>query len=171
MSHSNRIMMLFSILGRGKAKQYMQMLSSKGMMFHLQLTAHGTAPSEMMDIFGLGNTDKDVVLTFASEPLVNSYAEDITKNVGSSSEYGGLMMCLRLSAVNRLAAEIVNRQNRENTEKGEVKKMANMHKQQLILITVNQGFTEQVMQTAKPQAPWAAPSCEPALPPPMPPSR
>ena len=27
--------------------------------------------------------------------------------------------------------------------------MANTHKQQLILITVNQGFTDQVMQTAK----------------------
>lgn len=149
MPDTNRIMMLFSIIGRGKGKKYMDMLCEKGIAFHMQTTACGTAPTEMMDIFGLGNTDKDVIISFASEALVNSYVEDITKNVASSSEYGGLMMCFRLSAINRLTAEVVNRTNRENPEKGVAKKMANTHKQQMILISVNQGFTDQVMQTAK----------------------
>lgn len=149
MPDNNRIMMLFSIVGRGKGKAYMDMLSAKGITFHMQMTAHGTAPSEMMDIFGLGNTDKDVVVSFATQQLGNAYVEEITKDVGASSGYGGLLMCFRLSAINRLSAEIINRSTPEGEVKGGAKKVANTHKQQLILVTVNQGFTGQVMQTAK----------------------
>lgn len=149
MSDSNRIMMLFSIVGRGKGKKYMDMLTARGISFHMQMTARGTAPSEMMDIFGLGNTDKDVVISYATEQSGRSYVEELTKNVGASAGYGGLMMCFRLSAINRLTAEIINRSTPDSGEKGGSKRMANTHKQQLILVTVNQGFTLQVMQTAK----------------------
>ena len=149
MSQDNRIMMLFSIVGRGKGKKYMDMLKAKGMSVHLQMTAHGTAPSEMMDIFGLGNTDKDVVISFATERSCGAYVEEITENVGAGNGYGGLMMCFRLSAINRLTAEVIQRSTPDSEEMGGTKKMANTHKQQLILVTLNQGFTGQVMQTAK----------------------
>ena len=145
----DRIMMLFSIVGRGKGKKYMDMLTDRGIRFHMQMTAHGTAPSEMMDIFGLGNTDKDVVISYATEQAGRAYVEEITKDIGSNTGYGGLMMCFKLSAINRLTAEIINRSYPETDGKGGAKRMANTHKQQLILITVNQGFTGQVMQTAK----------------------
>ncbi len=149
MPNSNQITMLFSIVGRGKGKSYMDMLCSRGISFHMQMTAHGTAPSEMMDIFGLGNTDKDVVISFATERACRAYVEEITKNVGAISGYGGLMMCFRLSAINRLTEEIIKRSESESEVQGGTKRMANSHKQQLILVTVNQGYTGQVMHTAK----------------------
>jgi len=149
MPNSNAMMLLFAIVGRGKGKQYMDMLISKGISFHMQMTAHGTAPSEMMDIFGLANTDKDVVLSYATAQSYRDYVEELTKNIGASSNYGGLMMSFRLSAINRLTAEIVQRSTPDSEGKGGTKRMASTHKQQLILVTVNQGFTGQVMQTAK----------------------
>ena len=149
MPASNRIMLLFSIVGRGKGKKHMDMLTANGIPFHMQMTAHGTAPSEMMDIFGLGNTDKDVVISYATEQTCNAYVAELTRNVGASSGYGGLMMCFRLSAINRLTAEIITRSTPDSEGKGVTKRMSNTHKQQLILVTVNQGFTGQVMQTAK----------------------
>lgn len=149
MPNSNRIMLLFSIVGRGKGKKYMDMLTTKGISFHMQMTAHGTAPSEMMDIFGLGNTDKDVVISYATEKSCGAFVEELTSSVDASLGYGGLMMCFRLSAINRLTAEIVRRSTPDSEEEGGTKRMANTHKQQLILVTVNQGFTGQVMQTAK----------------------
>ena len=148
MADMNRILMLFSIVGRGKGKKYIDMLTSKGICMHMQMTAHGTAPSEMMDIFGLGNTDKDVVISYATEQAGRAYVEEFTKNVGSTG-FGGLMMCFRLSAINRLTAEIIQKSEADSEVKGGAKRMANTHKQQLILVTVNQGFTNQVMQTAK----------------------
>lgn len=149
MPEMNRVIMLFSIVSRGKGKNYMDMLTSKGISIHMQMTAHGTAPSEMMEVFGLGNTDKDVVISYATERIYRSYVEELSRNVGASSGYGGLMMCFRLSAINRLTAEIVIRSTPDSEENGGSKRMPSTHKQQLILVTVNQGFTAQVMHTAK----------------------
>lgn len=146
---SNRIMMMFSIVSRGKAVKYMQRLSNSGIGFHLQTTAVGTAPSEMMDIFGLGNNDKDVVISLAPERAINSFVLDLNAGLGGNFEYGGLMMCIRLSAINRLTAELVNRSSNENAMKGDKRKMKSTQKNQLILVSVNQGYTDAVMETAK----------------------
>lgn len=149
MAETNRIVMLFSIIARGKAKRYMEALRDKGIEFHIQTTAVGTAPSEMMDIFGLGTNDKDIVISLASEQLVDTYVAELTKNIGTNAGYGGLMMCIDLSAINRLTAELVTRANRNSSDTGGEKKVKDTNKHQLILISVNQGYTDAVMQTAK----------------------
>ena len=58
-------------------------------------------------------------------------------------------MCIRLSAINRLTAELVNRSSNENTTKGDKRRMKSTQKNQLILVSVNQGYTDAVMETAK----------------------
>ncbi len=150
MADQNRIMMIYSVIKRGKSKQYIEMMSGKNIQFHIQMAAIGTAPSEMMDIFGLGNNDKDVVMSLAPEDVVRSLTNEYGKNIGIGTEYGGLLMSLRMSAINRLSAEIITRASTANKEKGE-KIMADESKyqQQLIMIMVDQGCTDQVMQTAK----------------------
>lgn len=145
----NRIMMIFSIITRGKTKKYMEKLQSNGMGFNMQTTAIGTAPSEMMDIFGLGTNDKDIVITLAPEDVINSYVFELNKNIGTSFEFGGLMMCVRLSAISRLGSELVNRASKDNDTTGGKKKVKSGQKHQLILVSVNQGYTDAVMETAR----------------------
>jgi len=145
---NDRIMLVFSIITRGKARKYMESLNSNGMGFHIQTTAQGTAPSEMMDIFGLGTNDKDIVITLAPEQVINDYVLEMNKGLGGSFEYGGLMICIRLTAINRLTAELVNRASRQN-EAGGKRKVKSGQKNQLILVSVNQGYTDAVMETAK----------------------
>jgi hypothetical protein len=146
---SNRIMMVFSIITRGKAKKYMEKLQMNGMGFHMQANAIGTAPSEMMDIFGLGTNDKDIVITLAPENIINAYVLDMNKELGGSYEFGGLMMCVRLSAISRLGSELVNRASKDNDTVGGKKKVKSGQKHQLILVSVNQGYTDTVMETAR----------------------
>ena len=104
----------------------------------------------MMDIFGLGNNDKDVVISYAPENTARSCMSELSQNMANGSEYGGLMTGMQLSAINRLSAEIIAKSAVRNGEKGE-KTMndKNKHQHQLIWITVDQGYTDQVMQTAK----------------------
>ncbi len=148
-NQTNRIMMVFSIITRGKAKKYMESLEKNGMGFNMRANGVGTAPSEMMDIFGLGTNDKDIVVTFAPESIINSYVYDMNKELGGSYEYGGLMMCVRLSAISRLGSELINRASKEIDTKGGKKKVKSGQKHQLILVSVNQGYTDAVMQTAR----------------------
>ena len=150
MSRTNeRIVMMLSIIGRGKGKRYMEMLEDRGIKFHLQTVGFGTAPSEMMDILGLGSNNKDVIFSFAPKNAVSLWSAEYGKRVDSGYSYGGLVMILSLSAVNRVTAEILNRHPIPEAEKGENTQMKSEYKHNLILVSVNEGFADQVMQTAK----------------------
>jgi hypothetical protein len=59
------------------------------------------------------------------------------------------MLCIRLSAINRITSELVNRASKQMDSKGGKKKVKNEQKNQLILVSVNQGYTDAVMETAK----------------------
>ena len=146
---NERLKLLFSIITRGKSKSYTEMLEKEEIRFHMQMAAFGTAPSEMMDVFGLGSNDKDVVLSLATEGCVTKLLAATGGDLNASTRYGGLMMVTPLTAINRITAEMVSKGVRENTEKGAESEMNNEHKHQLILVSVNQGYTDEVMQTAR----------------------
>ena len=86
-TEQSRIVVMLSILQRGKSKQYLEMLNSKNIKYHLQSVGFGTAPSEMMDIFGLGSNDKDIIFSFAPLSNVADLAAELTKNIDSSTNY------------------------------------------------------------------------------------
>ncbi|MBQ7871129.1 MAG: hypothetical protein IJ357_03210 [Oscillospiraceae bacterium] len=146
---SDRIMLLFSIVERGKGKQLMETLSAWQIALHFQSVGFGTAPSEMMDIFGLGSKDKDIIYSFAPETPVRALMADFSQNVGSTSQYGGLLIVMKLNAINRLAAEILTHDIAAGDERGAEEPMKNEHKHNLVLINVNHGYADQVMQVAK----------------------
>ena len=127
----------------------MKMLNHKNIRYHLQSIGQGTAPSEMMDIFGLGSNDKDIIMSFASANTVDTITGEIGRNVDTNSSYGGLMIVLPLAAMNRISAEIVFRSSQMTNNKGVGRNMSNNCKYHYIFITVNQGYADQVMQTAK----------------------
>lgn len=144
----NQIMMIVSIIERGRAKAYIEMLGRKNIGFHMQFVGQGTASSEMMDILGLGSNDKDIVLSYAPRKAVAALAADISKDLGSGIGYSGLMMLLSMSAINQMAAELLLMQEDVGTQ-GEESAMKSEYHHSLIMITVNQGYTDGVMQTAK----------------------
>lgn len=144
-----RVMAILSILERGRGKHYIERMRAQDIKIHLQSVGHGTAPSEMMDILGLGSKDKDVILSFATEKTVGQLVASLTQNLENSIRYGGLMMVIKVSALNRLAAEIVVRSQTEESNKEDKQIMSGEGKYNLILITVNQGYADEVMKTAK----------------------
>lgn len=143
---NDRIMMLLSIVGRNNGKKLMTKLDNNNIRLHLQTTGFGTAPSEMMDILGLASNDKDIVMSYGAESNVKALMKSFGESFASHSEYGGLLMVLKLSSINRLTSEILNR---NKIEIGDEDIMNNNHKHNLIMITVSQGYIDDVMQTAK----------------------
>ncbi len=147
-AQENPMVLILSILERGKGKPYMEMMRTRDIHFHSQTMGFGTAPSEMMDILGLGSNDKDIILSIVPRQTVNALAVNLRESLGSS-RYRGLMMELKLSAVNRLAAEMIFRTTTQTTPNKGEEEMRNEYNHQLILVSVNQGCTDQVMHTAR----------------------
>lgn len=71
MNKSN-IKLLTTIVDRGQGEKIAAICRRQQLTFHLVCLGLGTASSEILDWFGLGETDKDVVLTLASSQKVSA---------------------------------------------------------------------------------------------------
>ncbi len=146
--NGDRIVLMLSIIQRGKGAQYIKMMKEKGLCLHYQLVGYGTASSEMMDILGLGSNDKDIMLSFGTYNAIDSLSGELGKMVGTTMGYNGLAMVISPSAFSRITAEIIKR-NSKDIVKGDGSNMHSEFEYSLILISVNRGYSDDVMQTAK----------------------
>lgn len=148
MSGMERIKVLAAITERGCGSELIEWMSKRGVGYQLRCSGQGTASSEMMDILGLGSSDKDIIISLGKQSVIEAVAREFTDNINSSRRGRGIMMLLSPNAVGNLAASILAMQSGIERKEGD-EPMKNEHKHSLILISVNQGYTEQVMQTAR----------------------
>lgn len=145
---NKKIMMLLSIVELDKGKKLIKELQGNDIRLNLQTVGLGTAPSELMDIFGLGSKDKDIVISLGSEIKVKELLSNMSTIFSERVKYGGLMIALDVCAASRILSEILSFNTAKNTEKGLVT-MKNEHLNDLIIISVNEGYTEDVMRAAR----------------------
>lgn len=145
---NKRLMILLSIVARDKGIKLIKVLESINIRMNFQCVGFGTAPTEMMDIFGLGSNDKDIVISFATENTVKDMMSDFGTSFESHTKFGGLMIILATSAASRVLTELLSHNSKNVTEKGNGT-MKNQHHNNLIIISVNEGYADNVMQVAR----------------------
>ncbi len=145
---TKRPMMLLSIVERDKGKKLIRQLESLNIKLNFQCVGMGTAPTEMVDIFGLGTKDKDIIISLANENVVKDMMANFGTSFESHNKYGGLMIILKVSAANRILTEMLGFNYDKNTERGDGA-MKNEHHNNLIVISVNEGYSDDVMQVAR----------------------
>lgn len=145
---SKKVMALFSIVERDKGNKLVKELKKMDIRVNHQTVGFGTAPTEMMDIFGLGTNDKDIVISLGAETKVKEMISNFGTTFESHSKYGGLMIIFDLSAASRILTEILHFDIIKNSEEGN-DNMKNEHHNNLIVISVNEGYSDDVMQVAR----------------------
>ena len=145
---NKRLMLLLSIVQQGRGKKLIKRLKDLNIKTNFQTVGVGTAPTEMMDIFGLGTNDKDIIISVGARGDIRNLISNFGENFESHSKYGGLMIVLDILAASRVLCEILNFNTIETKEKGTVN-MQNEHHNNLIVISVNEGYSEDVMQVAR----------------------
>lgn len=143
------ITMILSIVESPKGTKLMEKLNQKNIRLHIQSVGYGTAPTEMLDIFGIGSERKDVIFSFANETIIQDLMLNFGETFSSYSKYKGLMMIIRLTSMNRIIASILNYHLEDINIEGEERKMKNKHHHTLIMINVNQGTSDEVMEVAR----------------------
>ncbi len=145
---SKKVMALLSIVERDKGNKLVKELKKKDIRVNFQTIGFGTAPTEMMDIFGLGTNDKDIVISLGAENSVKDLMMNFGTTFESHSKFGGLMIVLDLSAASRILTEILHFEIIKNTEE-RTDNMKNEHHYNLIVISINEGYSDDVMQVAR----------------------
>ncbi len=145
---SERMMLLLTITKRGEGSFIVNSLNSHGIVWHLRAVGQGTASSEMMDILGIGSRDKDIVVSLAARRAAESFTMELESNPTLGRGHG-IMMVIPLSAINNLTAVLASRAaSKLSVQEADIT-MKNEYKHSLVLIAVNRGYADEVMQAAR----------------------
>ena len=93
------IKMVILILPRGRAEQVTEICLKHNVAFHLSLIGQGTAPREIMDMLGLVQTDRDVVLACIPASAKDAFVQELTVELELEAPGQGVLMCIPLSSV------------------------------------------------------------------------
>ena len=116
-----------------------------------ECTAVGTAPSEMIDILGLGNPDKVVLFSYMPKEVADAMLKKLKKELKLGTVNSGIAFTLPLKNANCLIVKMFDGFD-DGTDKCEQRKVnIQMTETQYYLkaAVVNQGYSESVMEAAR----------------------
>ena len=139
---------IFTIVERGKGAAAIRLFSRNQIYLHTQFSGKGTATSEIMDILGLGSTEKDIIISYATSAAASLLLNKLDNDLRGAVTSGGIAFSVPLTGLSNLVLATIT--YKTDLKKGE-NKMSSEHKGEnsLILITCNRGSSDVVMETAK----------------------
>ena len=141
-----------SIVERGRGTAIQKLYKKHAVFLHTQCPGRGTATSEIMDILGLGSSEKDVVLSYAESGTARRLLALLDNELRGAAGTAGIVFTLSLSGMNNLAAAAIDYYAQQNKKgNGGEPPMENQSKNSLILVTCVRGSADQIMVTAREQ--------------------
>ncbi len=124
------------------------MLQSTHVPVQYRLSAEGTAPSEMLDMLGLGGIDKSALLTFLPKPQADATLKKLNRTLRLTAAGSGIALTLPLSGLNNLLFRMLTALDEPAAERKDAKPMTESN-YALIAAVINQGYSDDVMTAAK----------------------
>jgi hypothetical protein len=138
-----------------KAARFLsEIFDEQNVRFHFICKARGTASSEILDLLGIGASDKAVVLALEQDVMVPM----LLKEVAQGNPGPGIAFSLPLSGINKPILGVFKdsihkhiSDKKQKTEKDDIPQEGIMadKKHDLIVIVVNQGFSDELMAVAR----------------------
>lgn len=139
-----------SIVERGKGKRIIEYYRKHGILQHIRTTGYGTAASHMLDTLGFGTTERDVIISCGQKNTVRQFMEHLRDNERPKLDMRGIAFSVNISGMSAIMAVCISRmEESENTGEGGTYIVDKNNTHSLLLISVNQGYTNAVMDTAK----------------------
>ena len=150
--------LVVSIVDRGKGRRLVEICRRHHIHQHFICLGMGTANSEIMDYLGLGEIEKDVVLSMAPKAAVEELFETVHEEMHIKKPGRGVMFSIPLSGICTASFHKVI-QKSQNALIKDVRKMATENegvspreepiKYDMILTVMNQGHKDDVMAVAR----------------------
>ena len=139
---------ILSIVERGKGAAMQRLYRQCHLPIHLQCAGRGTATSEIMDILGLGSSEKDVLISFAAASAAKKLLHDLDNDLRGHTGGAGIVVSIPVSGLNSLIANLAAYHAESLKDKEEGSDMERSENS-LILVVCARGCTDDVMTTAK----------------------
>lgn len=140
--------LLVSIVERGKGAVLIKYYQTFRILHHYHAAGRGTAASHLLDTLGFGTAERDVLLSVAPKRTMCRLMHDLKDDDRSKLGAQGLAFTLDLSGMTAVMAAGLSRVETPEPERGnDMIQQGNHHS--LILVTVNPGYTDAVMDIAR----------------------
>lgn len=134
------------------AKKTDSLLRKAALPLQYRCNGEGTASSEALDLLGIGSSDKIITICVAPKVAVHKLVKVLSNELDLHKPGHGIVFSVPMSGVSNPVLQImdVNRCNEigKHIER-EGEHMAENSAFSLVLAAVNQGYSEEVMETAK----------------------
>ena len=145
------INVIVSIVERGRGTAIQKLYKKHSVFLHTQCPGKGTATSEIMDILGLGSSEKDVVLSYAETGAARHLMDQLDNELRGAVDTSGIVFDLRLSGMNNLTAAAIDYHAQQGKRGNGGESPMEKANSSLILVTCVRGSADQIMATAKAQ--------------------
>ena len=143
------INIIVSIVERGRGTAMQKLYKKNSVFLHIQCPGKGTATSEIMDILGLGSSEKDVVLSYAETGTARQLMRQLDNELRGAVDTSGIVFDLRLSGMNNLTAAAIDYHAQQGKRGNGGEPPMEKGNSSLILVTCVRGSADQIMATAK----------------------
>ena len=147
MKKPEQMVLIMSIVERGSGSKLVKLYQKNQIFTHIRCEGQGTATSEILDILGLGGAEKDIILSTGTRTAARLLLEKLDDELRREVPGRGIAFTAPLSALSNLMAAYIDLKTKPEREG--TGSMDNQQKNSMILVTVNQGFTDTVMETAR----------------------
>ena len=150
MAAKKGVKLFISIVERGQGKALTRFFEAQGLTCHFQTVGHGTASSDLLDLLGIGSPERDILISLGEQGKVQKMMGLLEEEEEPEVRAKGILFSMPLTALNMLAAAVLMRDTqRQDGEEDAYMSNNRGEEHSLILIVVNQGHTDEVMNTAR----------------------
>ena len=145
-----RILML--ITSAKLADEATDLFNDEDVPIHYRLVGAGTAPSEIMDILGLGSTEKDIFLSLLPKNFADGMLVKLRKSLKLGSANSGIAFTIPLTSANNFVLKRLGEVSEEYSRTHKERKVENTvmeNKYTMVAAIVDQGHGEEVMNAAR----------------------
>lgn len=142
------IKLIVSFVGRGQGNGLTRYYAEQKVTFNFQSTGIGTASSELMDVLGIGSAEKDVIFSLASKEAAGRLMNRLD-NLSGGIHAKGIVFMMPVTGLNNILTVFLKRQSAGENSTGGTGMEHGSSASSLILVMVNQGHTDEVMNTAR----------------------
>lgn len=141
--------LIITIVERGQGRAVCQLYTDHQIPWHYHSIGRGTASSELLDVLGLGGTERDVLFSLGTARAVGRLMEYLDDDYPEDIEAKGLAFCTALTGLNNIVAAALDRAAEPAETTGGSDTMAAEAENSMIMVIVNTGHTDEVMNTAR----------------------
>ena len=144
--------MVITITREEDQKKLEEVFDSMDIPMSFQFRGKGTAPSEMMDIFGLRGTTRLLTGAFLPKSQVRPLFEMMNKQLSFRHRGGGIAITVPIIGMQSCVVQLFDHEGREETEqipKGDETGMKEKLEYALIWVSVAGGYSDDVVDAAR----------------------